>query len=64
MTDGDKVSASRYLNSSDKLYYNASKVKPLEGYQDFVCHSDEFGFEFRDADGKVIRQCTPSEFAV
>lgn len=42
----------RYVNKNDLLYRNAEKVKPIEGYEDVVCHGDKLGFAFRDADGK------------
>lgn len=42
----------RFLNRMDKLYSNAQKVKPINGYSDVVVHGDKFGFLYVDADGK------------
>lgn len=42
----------RFLNRMDKLFSNAQKVKPLNGYTDVVVHGDKLGFVYVDADGK------------
>lgn len=52
---GEKEFASAspmYLNKSDRLYANASKMIPEEGFEDVVCHGNEYGFCFKDADEK------------
>ena len=50
--NGDAVELSpRFLNKHDQLYKNIEQVKPLEGYQDIVCHGDAYGFVIRNADG-------------
>ena len=41
----------RFLQKSDVLYKNAQHIKPIDGYEDIVVHSDKFGFIFMDADG-------------
>ena len=41
---------------------NVEQVKPLEGYQDIVCHGDAYGFVIRNADG-VETNLTLREFA-
>ena len=40
-----------FVNSSDQLYENAKKIKPLEDYEDIVIHGDKTGFAFKDKDG-------------
>lgn len=52
-----------YLNSSEKLYANAKKVKPEQEYEDVFIHSDKSGFAIRDKDGNEIEHYTPKEFA-
>ena len=54
---------SKYLNSSEQLFKNASNVKPISDYEDMVIHGDKFGFEIRDKDEKPIDTYTPREFA-
>ena len=54
---------SKYLNSSDQLYYNASKIKPIPDYEDITIHGDRYGFEIRGKDGKMVAEYTPREFA-
>jgi len=41
-----------YLNKSDLLYKNAIHIKPIDGFEDVVCHGDSYGFAFKDANGK------------
>lgn len=47
-----KEPVSIFLNSSEKMYEYAKKIKPLEGYQDIVIHGDKTGFSYKDKDGK------------
>lgn len=42
----------RFLNHMDGLFRNAEKIKPIEGYEDIVCHADKIGFAFRDSEGR------------
>ena len=46
-----KEPLSTFLNSSEQLYENAKKIKPLPGYQDIVIHGDKTGFSYKDKDG-------------
>lgn len=52
----------RYLNSSTDLYRFAGKVEEIEGYDDFVIHSDGIDFAYADASGKEI-SVSVNEFA-
>lgn len=47
----NKEPLSTFLNSSEQLYENAKKIKPLPGYQDIVIHGDKTGFSYKDKDG-------------
>ena len=46
-----KEPLSSFLNSSEQLYENAKKIKPLPGYQDIIIHGDKTGFSYKDKDG-------------
>lgn len=37
-----------FLPRVTDLYEYTQKIEPLEGFEDIICHGDEFGFEFRD----------------
>ena len=54
---------SRYLNSSEDIYYNASRVKPIDGYEDIFIHGDKTGFAYKNLDGVETDYYTPREFA-
>lgn len=54
---------SRYLNSSDDLYINAQKVKPVDGFEDIFIHGDKYGFSIKDKNGEDRDYYTPREFA-
>ena len=43
--------STRFLNKMDPLWENAGKIKPIEGYQDIVCHGDTISLVYRDANG-------------
>ena len=57
-----KEPVSIFLNSSDQLYINAKKIKPLEGYQDIVIHGSKNGYCYKDKNGKEIA-VNPTEFS-
>ena len=42
----------RYVNNQEQFYVNTGKIKPIDGYEDIVCHGDKYGFTFKDMDGK------------
>lgn len=42
----------KFVNRHDKLFENASKVKPISGYTDVVIHGDKTGFAYNDIDGR------------
>lgn len=52
-------SLSRYFNSSEAIYENVSKVKPIDGYEDIFIHGDKTGFSFKDLNGNEIDYYTP-----
>ena len=54
---------SRYLNSSEQLFKNAKKVKPIAGYEDVFIHGDKSGFSVKNKDGVDIEIYSPREFA-
>lgn len=54
---------SRYLNSSEDLYENAKKVKPIDGYEDIFIHGDKFGFAIKDLNGEEHDYYSVREFA-
>jgi len=43
--------STRFLNKNDPLWKNADNIKPIDGYQDIVCHGDKFSLVFKNADG-------------
>ena len=47
----NKEPVSIFLNSSERLYENAKKIKPLPDYQDIIIHGDKTGFAYKDKDG-------------
>lgn len=51
LKNGTVAASPRFLQKSDVLYKNAQHIKPIDGYEDIVVHSDKFGFIFMDADG-------------
>lgn len=57
-----KEPVSIFLNSSDQLYINAKKIKPIEGYQDIVIHGSKNGYCYKDKDGKETA-VNPTEFS-
>lgn len=57
------VALSKYVNSSDQLYINATKIKPISNYEDIVIHGDAFGFQINNKDGKPIDDYNAIEFA-
>lgn len=60
---GEFVKASPiYVNKNDKLAKHAKKIKPIEGFEDIVCHADKYGFAFGDADGNQT-SISVNEFA-
>lgn len=54
--------STRFLNQSDPLWKNAANIKPIEGYQDIICHGDKLGFVWKDANG-VESTVSINEFA-
>jgi hypothetical protein len=46
----------------DPMWKNSDNIKPIEGYQDIVCHGDTIGFSYKDLNGNEI-SLTPREFA-
>lgn len=54
--------STRFLNKMDPMWKNSKNIKPIEGYQDIVCHGDKTGFSYKDLDGNEIN-LTPREFA-
>ena len=54
--------STRFLNQSDPLWENAANIKPIEGYQDIICHGDKLGFVWKDANG-VESTVSVNEFA-
>lgn len=40
-----------YVVKTEKLYENALKIEPIEGFEDFVSHGDPYSIVFRDANG-------------
>lgn len=41
-----------FVTSSDVLSEYARRIPEIDGYTDIVCHGDEYGFAFRDINGK------------
>jgi len=41
-----------FVNHMDKVYQNAQKITPIEGYDDVVIHGTSFYFINKNADGK------------
>ncbi|WP_160680871.1 hypothetical protein [Clostridium sp. C8-1-8] len=39
------------MNKTDALWIRAEKVKPLEGFQDILCHADKYSLVWKDAAG-------------
>ncbi len=46
--------STRFLNRMDPLWENASKIEPIEGYQDIVCHGDTISLIYKDAYGNEV----------
>lgn len=44
-----------FVNSHDKLYTHAKKIKPIKGYADIICHADKYGFIYTDISGNETR---------
>ncbi len=57
------IPLSRYVNSSDDIYANSSKIKPISNFEDMVIHGDAFGFQINDKDGNPIDNYNALEFA-
>lgn len=53
--------STRFLNRMDPMWKNSQNIKPIDGYQDIVCHGDKNGFSYIDLDGNEIAM-TPREF--
>ena len=51
-----------FVNKEELLYKNASKIKPIDGYDDFTCHCDGENFIINNSDGSVYLM-TPEELA-
>ena len=54
--------STRFVNSSERLYSNADKIKPIKNYEDIVIHGDKTGFAYHDKSGKE-HYYTVCEFA-
>ncbi len=54
--------SARFLNKMDLMWKNSKNIKPIEGYQDIICHGDKESFSYKDLDGNEIN-LTPREFA-
>lgn len=52
----------KMLSVCDDLCTYAKHIKPIEGYQDIVCHSDEYGFCYKDRYGHETN-ITPAQLA-
>ena len=51
-----------FVNMNDDLFRNAKNIKPIDGYEDIVCHADSRQFYFYDRfDNATILE--PKEFA-
>ncbi len=57
------IALSRYVNSSDDIYVNSAKIKPISNFEDMVIHGDAFGFQINDKDGNPIDNYNALEFA-
>ena len=54
----------RFLSNRDGLYKNAANIKPLDGFEDIVCHSDSVTLEFHDPDsGETIANVSAKRMA-
>lgn len=62
-TESDILKLSIYVNTHDRLYENAKKIKPLEGYEDIVAHGGETHIELRGIDNNTAALYSPREFA-
>ena len=51
-----------FVSKMDILYRNALNIKPLDGYQDIVCHADKYSIIFKDQNG-VEDNISVDEFA-
>ncbi|MPM39742.1 hypothetical protein SDC9_86376 [bioreactor metagenome] len=60
--DNVLILSTRFANKMDPIWKNSGNIKPIEGYQDIVCHGDTLGFSYKDLDGNEINM-TPREFA-
>ncbi|MDY3972721.1 MAG: hypothetical protein SOZ28_08465 [Clostridia bacterium] len=54
--------STRFVNSSEGLFKNSGKIKPIEGYEDIVIHGDKTGFAYHDKNGNEMHY-TVREFA-
>ena len=54
--------STRFVNSSEGLFKNSEKIKPIEGYEDIVIHGDKTGFAYHDKNGNEMHY-TVREFA-
>ena len=54
--------STRFLNKNDLLWKNSDNIKPIDGYQDMVCHGYQYSFVFRNADGVEVN-VSVKEFA-
>jgi hypothetical protein len=54
--------STRFLNKMDPLWENAGKIKPIEGFQDIVCHGDKYSVIWKDALGNEVN-VSAQEFA-
>lgn len=52
----------RFLLHTDRLYQNAAKIKPIDGFDDFVIHGDKIGFELRDHEGNPYKNLSVKKF--
>ncbi len=51
-----------FLHHASDLAVYAQKIKPIDGYQDFVLHGGKYGFENQNADGKMLNTFSVAEF--
>lgn len=40
-----------YVVKSEKLYENALRIQPIDGFEDFVAHGDPYSIVFKDSNG-------------
>ncbi|MEM5770935.1 MAG: hypothetical protein AAGU32_22030 [Bacillota bacterium] len=61
-TDNALALSTRFVNKMDPIWKNSENIKPINGYQDIVCHVDKTGFSYLNLNGNEINM-TPREFA-